>query len=63
MIFLLSPAKTLDYETEYLSLNTSEPEQLKHSAELIKTLKELSAADIGELMSLSDKLADLNHER
>lgn len=63
MLFLLSPAKTLDYESDYLDLPVTEPSFLKDSVQLIKEIKELSVADISALMSLSEKLSVLNHER
>jgi len=63
MIFLLSPAKTLDFESEHVSVEPTQPDFLKHSAELISEIKELSSKEISSLMSLSEKLSDLNHQR
>jgi cytoplasmic iron level regulating protein YaaA (DUF328/UPF0246 family) len=60
MIFLLSPAKTLDYETPPTVQSDSTPLFLKQSAELIKLLKVKSTAEISALMSLSEPLAALN---
>lgn len=66
MLFLLSPAKSLDYETpapeEVLALAT-EPQFMRQSAELIKLMRGYSAADIGELMELSPALSTLNVQR
>lgn len=63
MLFLLSPAKTLDYKNTLESVTPSTPDFLEKSAELIKLLKKLSCDDISSLMSLSDKLAQINVER
>ncbi len=63
LLTLISPAKTLDYDSP-LSINSwTEPQFQKHSSELISTLKPMSKARIAKLMSLSDKLATLNVER
>ena len=63
MIFLLSPAKTLDYDTVYPELTPTIPAFLEHSKELINELKKLSADEVGGLMHLSEKLSILNHDR
>jgi len=63
MIFVLSPAKALDYETPLPTLRHSEPEYLADAAELITGLRELSHAEVAGLMHLSDALAALNVAR
>jgi cytoplasmic iron level regulating protein YaaA (DUF328/UPF0246 family) len=63
MIYLISPAKTLDYVTQLPSIEPSEPLFTKQSAELISILKNKSQEYIGELMSISEALAKLNLER
>ena len=67
MLFLLSPAKSLDYETPVphdLSSTQARFEGPRGpSAQLIKLLRAKSPAQIGELMSLSDKLSSLNAGR
>jgi len=60
MLMVVSPAKTLDYETELPFEEFTQPEMLEESQELINQLKKLSPADVASLMGLSDKLADLN---
>ncbi len=60
MLMVVSPAKTLDYETELPFDEFTQPEMLEESQELINQLKTLSPADVASLMGLSDKLADLN---
>ncbi|MFK8051839.1 MAG: peroxide stress protein YaaA [Woeseiaceae bacterium] len=63
MIILLSPAKTLDYETPAPLAKTSEPEFVEDSATLIRGLKKQSVSDIRSLMKLSPTLAELNVAR
>ena len=66
MLFLLSPAKTLDYESPLptaLARRATQPRYVDEAAALIDVLRGHSAADIAELMSLSEKLAELNVER
>lgn len=63
MLFLLSPAKALDYETPVGELPHTTPQFVKDSAELIGVLKHKSPQQIGELMDLSEQLSTLNAER
>ena len=63
MLLVISPAKTLDYETPPATSRFTQPEFLDHAQELIQQLRELSPAQIAELMHLSDKLAGLNVAR
>ncbi len=63
MLFLLSPAKSLDYETPSVEVGHSQPLFIKQAAELIALLREKSPQDIAELMSLSDALSGLNVAR
>ena len=63
MLIVVSPAKTLDYETAPVTNTFSQPDFLPESETLIKQLRKLSPADIGSLMSISDKLAQLNAAR
>jgi cytoplasmic iron level regulating protein YaaA (DUF328/UPF0246 family) len=63
MLFLLSPAKSLDYETPLGSQPHSEPLFVKQSKALIGLLREQSPLEIAELMHLSDKLSALNVAR
>ncbi len=62
MIIVLSPAKTLDF-SPLETKNSTQPRLLKKSNELVKVLKKKSAADIQKLMSVSEKIANLNVER
>jgi len=60
MLRLISPAKTLSYETPVPIEEFTQPEFLEQSQLLINELKELTPKDVASLMKLSDKLADLN---
>ena len=63
MLIVLSPAKSLDYTTPSASVKHSQPQFIKHSAELIKELKQFSPAQVASLMRISDPLAALNAQR
>jgi len=63
MLFLLSPAKALDYDTPPHLATHSQPLFKRQSAELIDVLKTRSPQDISSLMKLSDALAGLNVAR
>ena len=63
MIFVLSPAKALDYETPLATTRFTQPEYLDDAAELIAGLRDLSHAEVAGLMDLSDPLAALNVAR
>ena len=63
MLVVISPAKNLDYETPPVTTKFTQPEMLSDAEQLIKRCKKLSPQQIGSLMSISDKLADLNANR
>ncbi|MFL9927335.1 peroxide stress protein YaaA [Herbaspirillum lusitanum] len=63
MLIVLSPAKSLDYETPAVTDIHTKPGFVPRSAELIEVLKKLSPAQIGSLMGISDQLAVLNTNR
>jgi cytoplasmic iron level regulating protein YaaA (DUF328/UPF0246 family) len=63
MLMVISPAKTLDFETPPVTKRYTQPQFLDHSQELISQLRDLTPAQIGELMHLSDKLSGLNAAR
>lgn len=63
MLFLLSPAKSLDYDTPAGDVPHTQPLFTKHSAELITILRQKSPQEIAELMDLSDALSGLNVAR
>ena len=63
MLFLLSPAKTLDYDTPVGDLPHTQPLFKAQAAELIEVLRGYSPQQIAQLMDLSDPLAGLNAAR
>ena len=63
MLFLLSPAKKLDYDSVVSTQTHTQPIFVKEAAALIKVLKEKSADEVSELMDLSPALSKLNVER
>jgi cytoplasmic iron level regulating protein YaaA (DUF328/UPF0246 family) len=63
MLFLLSPAKSLNFDTPAGALPHTQPLFVRQSAELIALLRQKSPQEIASLMKLSDKLAGLNVAR
>ena len=63
MLFLLSPAKKLDYDTPSHVAEHTQPLFVERSRQLIDVLKKKTPAEIGELMHLSDALSELNAQR
>ncbi|GAA4281434.1 peroxide stress protein YaaA [Gaetbulibacter aestuarii] len=63
MKLVLSPAKSLDYESELPTDRYTEPQFLEQSERLNKILKKKSAKGLSKLMSISDALGQLNYER
>lgn len=63
MLILISPAKTLDFETPSRLKRFSQPEFLTDTAKLVGQLKRLSSSEISSLMKISDKLGVLNANR
>lgn len=63
LLSLISPAKTLDYESSLVHKTFTQPQFLDDSSELIEVCQKLSAVDLSNLMKISDKLAALNVAR
>jgi cytoplasmic iron level regulating protein YaaA (DUF328/UPF0246 family) len=63
MLFLLSPAKSLDYESPLPDLPYTLPQFPQRSAQLIEVLKKKSPQRLAQLMDISDALAGLNVAR
>ena len=63
MKIIISPAKTLDFETAPITKKTSRPKFAKEADELVKKMASLSEKQIAKLMGISPKLAKLNFER
>ena len=60
MLIVVSPAKTLDYESPLVTEKFTQPDLINYSKALIKVCRELTPADVAALMKVSDKIADLN---
>ncbi|QTN37907.1 peroxide stress protein YaaA [Cryomorphaceae bacterium] len=63
MLILISPAKTLDYDTPVWTEKHSEPRLMESAQKLAGRLKKKSAGQLGKLMNLSKDLSVLNAER
>ncbi|WP_055435443.1 peroxide stress protein YaaA [Lacinutrix algicola] len=63
MKLVLSPAKSLDFESKLPTEKTTEAQFLNQSERISKVLKKKSAKAISELMHVSDALGQLNYER
>jgi cytoplasmic iron level regulating protein YaaA (DUF328/UPF0246 family) len=63
MLFLISPAKSLDFDTPVGDLPHTLPEFAARSAQLVGVLRRKSPAQLGRLMDISDNLATLNAAR
>lgn len=63
MLLLLSPAKTLDYESPLPPVPHTDPAFLARAERLVQVLRRKSARQVSALMDLSDKLAALNVDR
>src|SRR5204862_25499 len=63
MLIVLSPAKSLDYETPPRVKSHTLPRFIDRSATLIERLRKLAPQDVASLMDISDKLAVLNVTR
>ena len=63
MLIVISPAKTLDYDTPLKTKTFTQPDYLDRSQQLITRMREFSSRDISELMNVSTKIADLNFDR
>lgn len=63
MKIVISPAKTLDFETKLPTRRNTQPAFMDRAEIVHEELKEKSPKELSELMSISDKLADLNWQR
>lgn len=63
MLAVISPAKTLDYESACPAHTPSYPDFLDDSEELINVLRKKTRPQLSDLMGISEKLADLNFQR
>ncbi|MGB5708118.1 MAG: peroxide stress protein YaaA [Arenicellales bacterium] len=63
MLIVLSPAKTLDYESKHRIRKFTKPGFLDHSQALIDVLRRQSSSKLQTLMNISPALAELNQKR
>jgi cytoplasmic iron level regulating protein YaaA (DUF328/UPF0246 family) len=63
MLVIISPAKTLDYQSPLVTQRFTQPELLEQSQQLMHLCQTLTPAQLSSLMSISDKLAGLNVAR
>ena len=63
MLTVLSPAKTLDYETAPITQSATLPRFMDQSALLVEDARGLDPDGIRALMGVSEQIAHLNHER
>ena len=63
MLTLISPAKTLDFDTPPHTRKTTQPLFLEQSEALVNDARDMSPEDIRKLMGVSENIAELNHER
>ncbi len=63
MIVVVSPAKKLDFESESIRPDWSEPDYLDQSEKLITAAKKLTRSKLAKIMNISDSIAELNYQR
>ncbi len=63
MLIVVSPAKTLDFETPATVETFTQPRFLEQSADLVTEMRKMAPQDIANLMGVSDKIASLNAAR
>ncbi|MCP4387523.1 MAG: peroxide stress protein YaaA [Gammaproteobacteria bacterium] len=63
MLTVISPAKTLDFDTPTVTDAFTQPTHLTQSRKLVRRLREFSAPDLSSLMSVSPNIAELNQQR
>jgi len=63
MLAIISPAKTLDFESKLTTRKGTTPDFVEESDQLIGRLRQYEPAALTKLMKISDNLAELNHRR
>lgn len=63
MLIVVSPAKSLDFDSKLPTKKHSEPLMLDHAEELVGVMARKSPSEISKMMSVSASLGELNHER
>lgn len=63
MLTVISPAKTLDFDTPPTTRKATQPLFIERAGELVEDARRMSPDDIRALMGVSDNIAELNHAR
>ena len=63
MLFLSSPAKTLNFSTNWESDITTSPIFSEKSEVIANVLKGYSLAELAEKLKISEKLSEINYKR
>ncbi len=63
MLIVLSPAKTLDFSSDFKCTTTTKPIFQNETSQLVDHLKKITVDNLQELMSISKKLGELNYQR
>ena len=63
MLIVVSPAKSLDFDSKLPTKKHSEPRMLDDAEALVDVMSDKSPAEISKMMSVSESLGELNHER
>ncbi|MGY5851784.1 peroxide stress protein YaaA [Salegentibacter sp. F14] len=63
MKIVVSPAKSLDYDSKLPTTRGTQPKFVDTAVKINRKLSRLSKKELSELMNISDKLADLNYNR
>ena len=63
MIIILSPSKTVDFETPAPTKKSTTPHFIKNADILAKEMKKFSSKELAQMMKISENLANLNYDR
>ena len=63
MLTVISPAKTLDFDTPTVTDAYTQPVHLTQSRKLVRRMRQLSGQELSKLMSVSSNIGDLNQQR
>ncbi len=63
MLIVISPAKSLDFENQYVTKEFTMPEMLDEAEKLSGKLKKMSPDQLSKLMNVSKQLGELNFQR
>ncbi len=63
MLTVVSPAKTLDFESRVATRKCSQPKFLEQASRLVEHMRTLDPGDLSDLMDISPDLAELNWRR